>query len=64
MTKELDEDAPELKSCKFCGRKSHFVIRIGDVCEVECGSCHEYKSYGDTYYDAVRVWNRRVGDDA
>lgn len=54
-----EEHVPKIKPCPFCGGKA---IVDKNQNSVSCADCHMGTSWTDSIEDAIKTWNRRVGN--
>ena len=53
------EHVPKIKPCPFCGGKA---IVDKNQNSVSCADCHMGTPWTDSIEDAIKTWNRRIGN--
>lgn len=58
----------ELKPCPFCGEKPKYKPFIDSFNEdrqyvVKCGWCEAQSEWGESKHEAIRLWNKRNGEN-
>ena len=51
-----------IKNCPICGARASVYMAYDSTFCVQCRKCHLTSSYKRTRKEAIKTWNRRVGE--